>query len=250
MLRGLKAFGLAGALLLLAVLAGCATPQVAALLARVPGELPQRAELSSTPFFPQEAHQCGPAALATVLSHEGVQVTPETLSDYLYLPARAGSLQAEMLGSTRRNGFVAYPLSGRLDDVLREVSAGTPVVVFQNLAFSIFPLWHYAVVIGYDLPANELVLRSGVTRRLTMSLNVFERTWARGDSNSRDCAAKKLCFRSCEPRTGFAPRRTRGIFCRTATLAGQSRSAHRPGQRRLCAARPCRGRGRVPSGSA
>jgi tetratricopeptide (TPR) repeat protein len=53
-------------------------------------------------------------------------------------------------------------------------------VVLQNLAFSFAPVWHYAVVVGYDLPREEIVLRSGTTRRLEMRLSTFERVWARG----------------------------------------------------------------------
>lgn len=161
------------------LLTGCATPQVTALLAQLPAALPERAQLASTPFYPQEIYQCGPAALATVLVHAGVATTPEALVSQVYLPDRKGSLQAEMLAATRRHGLVAYPLAPRMEDVLREVAAGTPVVVLQNLTFSFAPLWHYAVTIGYDLPRGEITLRSGVTRKLLMTLGNFEGTWAR-----------------------------------------------------------------------
>jgi tetratricopeptide (TPR) repeat protein len=36
------------------------------------------------------------------------------------------------------------------------------------------------VAIGYDLAARQIILRSGVTQRLAMSLDTFERTWVRG----------------------------------------------------------------------
>ena len=36
-------------------------------------------ELTQVPFFPQTLHQCGPAALATVLGWSGVHATPEAL---------------------------------------------------------------------------------------------------------------------------------------------------------------------------
>ena len=124
-------------------------------------------------------YQCGPAALATVLAYRGAAVTPESLAASVYLPGREGSLQAEMLSAARRAGYVAYLLEPRLDDVLREVAAGTPVVVLQNLTFSFAPTWHYAVAVGYDIGREELVLRSGTTRRLTLTLSNFEHTWAR-----------------------------------------------------------------------
>jgi len=162
-----------------ALLAGCAAPQVSSLIEQRPAGLPEAAEIAATPFFPQEDYQCGPAALAAVLVHAGRDATPSSLLPQVYLPARKGSLQAEMLAATRRHRLVAYPLAPRMEDLLRELAAGTPVVVLQNLALDWWPQWHYAVAIGYDLGRREVVLRSGVTRRLTMPLDTFEHTWAR-----------------------------------------------------------------------
>jgi tetratricopeptide (TPR) repeat protein len=112
----------------------------------------------------------------------GVQVQPDDLTEQVYLPGRQGSLQVDMLAASRRQGLLSYPLAPRLGDLLREVAAGHPVLVLQNLTFSFAPLWHYAVVIGFDRERNTIMLHSGVTERLEMSLFTFERTWARGDS--------------------------------------------------------------------
>ena len=86
-----------------------------------------------------------------------------------------------MLVASRRNGLPAYVLQPKVEAVLREVAAGNPVLVLQNLSFAAYPVWHYAVVIGFDRERNQLVLHSGRTARLEMSLFAFERTWARGD---------------------------------------------------------------------
>jgi Peptidase_C39 like family/Tetratricopeptide repeat len=168
--------GLVWALLFLS---GCATPQLAALAQRWPEHLPEAAQLSHVPFFPQDDHLCGPASLAMVAQAAGVAVTPAELTDQVYLPGRQGALQAEMLAAARRLRQVAYPLAPRLPDLLREVASGQPVLVLQNLSLPIKPLWHYAVVIGYDRARDEIVLHSGVTPRLTMTLSTFEHTWAR-----------------------------------------------------------------------
>jgi tetratricopeptide (TPR) repeat protein len=179
--RATRVPAFAGALLVILFVAGCATPQVSALIARPPPTLAERAELTSVPFYPQERYQCGPAALATALVYSGVATSPEALVSQVYLPEREGALQAEMLAAARRHGRVAYRLAPRLEDVLHEVAAGTPVVVLQNLAFAVVPRWHYAVVIGYDRASEEIILRSGTTQRLAMTLSNFERTWARGE---------------------------------------------------------------------
>jgi tetratricopeptide (TPR) repeat protein len=139
-----------------------------------------QADLSSVPFFAQKEYECGPAALAMVLAAAGVVVKPEELVEQVYLPARKGSLQVEMLAATRQRGLVAYPLKPALQDLLAEVAAGHPVLVFQNVSLPIYPVWHYAVVIGYDLDRNTITLHSGETERMELSLFTFERIWARG----------------------------------------------------------------------
>ena len=114
-------------------LAGCATPQVGQLAQQWPGDLPQRALLTSVPFFAQEDHACGPAALAMVLRSAGLAVVPEQLVGQVYVPGRQGSFQTELLVSARRHGLPAYVLEPSVAAVLREVAAGHPVLVFQNL---------------------------------------------------------------------------------------------------------------------
>jgi len=165
--------------ILLLGLAGCATPQLQALLGSDSPGLPQRVELDAVPFYAQDEYQCGPAALAMVLEAGGKAIGPDALRPQVFVPERQGSLQVEMLAAARRNGFVAVELKPSLSDLLAEIAAGTPVVVLQNLALDWYPAWHYAVAIGYDLKEQQIVLRSGTDRRLEMPLSTFERTWQR-----------------------------------------------------------------------
>jgi tetratricopeptide (TPR) repeat protein len=160
-------------------LTGCASlwPQTALLREGLPQGLPERVELTEVPFFPQSEYQCGPAALATALASSGVKVTPEDLVAQVYLPERKGSLQIEMLAAARRHGLVSYQLAPRFEDLLRELSAGTPVIVLQNLGFR--DGWHYAVAVGYDYERGELILRSGVTERRVLPFTVHEFVWMR-----------------------------------------------------------------------
>jgi tetratricopeptide (TPR) repeat protein len=162
------------------MLAGCATSGSMEALRRN-SDLPRNHELVNTPFFPQELYQCGPAALATVLTARGIRKIPEELESEVYIPARQGSLQVEMLAAARKHGVVPVIMPPDMENLLREVAAGNPVLVLQNLALSWFPSWHYAVVIGYDLDERTILLRSGTTRREKLSFRTFEKTWARSN---------------------------------------------------------------------
>ena len=138
-------------------------------------------ELSDTVFFPQSEFQCGPAALATVLHSAGVVTKPDALAEQVFMPARQGSLQVELLAATRRAGRIPYQIDPTLRALRAELDAGRPVLVLQNLGLGMLPVWHYAVAIGLDPVGDRVVLRSGVERRQLSPASGFLRTWGLAD---------------------------------------------------------------------
>jgi hypothetical protein len=145
------------------------------------GDLEQPFELAETPFYPQERYQCGPAALATLLASSGIRTSPEALTPQVYLPERRGSLQIELLAATRAAGRIPYSIDGTMAAVTAELQAGRPVLVLQNLGTGWFPRWHYAVIVGVNPGTDDVILRSGVTRRRITAVDTFIRTWERGE---------------------------------------------------------------------
>ena len=143
-------------------------------------QVPNQHELDTVPFYPQEKYQCGPASLAMALGWSGLQITPDVLTPQVFTPKLKGSLQPAMVAAARRQGRVAYEIMGA-NALLREIAAGHPVIVLQNLGLSWIPVWHYAVVIGYDLSAEVIILHSGVTIQKMTELKTFENTWARSN---------------------------------------------------------------------
>jgi len=141
-------------------------------------QLPQHFEIEAVPFFPQEKYQCGPAALSMALGWSGLQIPPDVLTQEVFTPALKGSYQSALIGATRRHGRMAYPLSDRLN-LFKEIVAGHPVIVLQNLGLSWYPIWHYALAIGFDLDRGNILLHSGTTPRKTTAISVFESTWRR-----------------------------------------------------------------------
>jgi len=108
-----------------------------------------------------------------------VDIDASKLVDEIYLPSRLGSLQIEILASARRHGRLPYRITPNMRTLLSEIVAGNPVLVLQNLGLSWTPQWHYAVVVGFDLNRQEIILRSGVDKRHITNMNTFELTWAR-----------------------------------------------------------------------
>jgi len=165
-------------LLPLLLVAACASraPVLPPALEHLPG--PRSVELASVAFFPQQDYQCGPASLAAVLRHAGVDVDPDALRPHVYLPKRKGSLAIELAAAARSFGRIPYQPPPTLGALLAELQAGRPAVVLQNLGLSGYPVWHFAVVIGYAGDRDTFVLRSGKTRRLEETSYTFMQTWS------------------------------------------------------------------------
>lgn len=162
-------------------LSGCATRavQTETLLADRSSR-PAHAETTSVPFENQTAGHCGPATLAMVLRWAGKPVSVDEISKQVYTPGAKGSFQADMISASRRQGMMAVPIEG-MPALLDEVAAGHPVIVFENLALSWLPRWHYAVVYGYDLDRREALMHSGPEKDKRWDLEKLERSWMLAD---------------------------------------------------------------------
>jgi hypothetical protein len=162
-------------------LAGCAlTParQTQYLLDNPP-DLPAAHRIEQVKFIEQEDNFCGPATLAMAMDYAGKPAPVEELAAQVFTPGKEGSLQQDMLSGARRQGMLAVQIQG-LPSLLKEVEAGHPVIVFLNLGLSWYPIYHYALVTGYDLSDPAVVMHSGSTPGKVWNMKKFERSWSLG----------------------------------------------------------------------
>jgi hypothetical protein len=160
-------------LALLVLLTACSSEPV---LSPITSRLPERVELSDVPFFPQNAFQSAPAAMASMLLQRGVNTDPGLLKDRVYIAGR-DDMRPALVATAEAHDMLVYPLQPTMDALLGEVAAGNPVLVLQNVGMDMWPDWHYAVVVGYDLHKQTLTLRSGGSRRLQSDFAAFEKSW-------------------------------------------------------------------------
>lgn len=161
---------------------GCATAtkQTDELLNTPPTELPRASVIPNVPFVEQSVGYCGPATLTMVMNWNGKNISVDDLAKQVYTPGMKGSFQADMISASRRNAMMAVQIEG-LNELLHEVSAGHPVIIFENLALKWAPQYHYAVVYGYDLDRQEIIMHSGPEKAKRWGLRKFERSWVLGD---------------------------------------------------------------------
>jgi tetratricopeptide (TPR) repeat protein len=172
---------IAGIFLFLISLSACVAPQSKQLQLERPHDLPSKAFIKDVPFYPQQQFHCGPSTLSMVMNFYGKKLTPKELAKDVFTPGRKGSFQAEMKAAVRKRGMLAYELTPELVYLLAEVSVGHPVIILQNKSVKYYPIWHYALVIGYDLNKKQIYLHSGLNENYVVSMSVFEFTWKRSN---------------------------------------------------------------------
>lgn len=181
-------------LLLFLTVAGCVSPapQTDAFFRTLPGEseaslrapvgLPLRVEIAHVPFVNQSAGYCGPATLSMAMQWAGQNtgVEMKALGEQVFTPNNKGTFQEDLISASRRHGMMAVPISG-LESLLHEIAAHHPVIIFENLGFTWYQRWHYAIVYGYDLPNRKVIMHSGPEKAKHWDIATFERSWEYGD---------------------------------------------------------------------
>jgi hypothetical protein len=114
------------------------------------------------------------------LNFSGSTITAEELATQVFTPGSNGSLQTDLISGARRQGYFAIPIKG-LPSLLKEIAAGHPVIVFENIGLNWMPMWHYSLVIGYDLSAQEITMHTGIDQAKSIDMRVFERSWMLGN---------------------------------------------------------------------
>lgn len=167
---------------LLVVLTACQTPPQTKQLLAAPPDIARQHVIAQVPFYPQQQFFCGPTTLAEVAGFYGLSKSPDDIAPATFIPGLDGTLQIEMAAATRQLGLVAYAQPrATMAQLLSLVEEDIPVIVLQNNSIAWLPQWHYAVIIGYDLDAAEVVLHTGVTQAHRLNFATFERTWQRGN---------------------------------------------------------------------
>lgn len=144
--------------------------------------LPERVELNGVPFFRGNANQSGSMALASMLSQQGVRITPGLLDKPLKLQGGVATLEGSIENVARDYGMLVYPLDHNLPALLTQVAAGHPVLLRYSDGVAFLGGPRYALLVGYDSYKQRVLLRSGMNRRLQVDFGSFTSAWEKEGS--------------------------------------------------------------------
>jgi ABC-type bacteriocin/lantibiotic exporter with double-glycine peptidase domain len=171
-----------GLFLLIALLAvacsGCAGKSFSDLR---PGIESRGHYIEGVPFFRQDEYDCGPAALAVVLSFWGRSVDLEEIRGRVLTPKLRGTLPMDLERYAREAGFTAESSAGAasLEMIKTPVRNSIPVICLLDLGFGPYKQPHYVTVIGFDDGNTIFITHDGVKQDRLMSYETFERAWSR-----------------------------------------------------------------------
>ena len=174
-----KNFITKGLLAIFLFISSCLSPSFTRVSDNILKSPSQGYYISNIPFYPQKRYYCGPASLASILNFYGKNFSQDEIAEKVFEPKLTGTLIMDILLFARRNGFKGEVLQGNSDILKREISLGHPLIVFFNLGFKIHPVYHYAVLVGYDDLMKVFILYSGTTKNKIISYKDFYKKWGK-----------------------------------------------------------------------
>ncbi len=137
--------------------------------------------VAGVPFFPQDPHQCGPAALAALVSFLGQPTAPESIAHEIYQPTVEGTSTAAMLAYGARHHLPIEARRGTLAELHHEIDAGRPIVALLSQGL-LTRSYHFVVVTGYDPATGALYGYSGRDADAQWRADDFSKRWDRADN--------------------------------------------------------------------
>jgi ABC-type bacteriocin/lantibiotic exporter with double-glycine peptidase domain len=172
--KGLFFFLLAAVIAI--IISGCATKNFSALRPGIEG---RGHYIDGVPFYRQQEHSCGPAALAGILAFWGRPASLEQITAAVYLPELRGTLPMDMENFMREAGFETFSAAGTLEEVKAHIRTGRPVICLLDLGFGLYRQPHYVTVLGFDDVNAVLIVHDGIQANRVISSDAFAREWSR-----------------------------------------------------------------------
>jgi ABC-type bacteriocin/lantibiotic exporter with double-glycine peptidase domain len=175
-----RTFAPALCLLILCILTvSCSAPGRDALLKDISADPFAGSYIKGVPFFPQNEYMCGPAALASVMGYWGEKAGMKDVAKEVYEEKLKGTLPLDLFLHAKEKGFDAVYYRGSLADLKEKIAAGTPLILFLNLGYEMYPVGHYIVVVGYSERSRAVMAHSGMTEEEVFTYDDLLESWSK-----------------------------------------------------------------------
>ena len=166
--------------LVVLLLVGCSTYRgtardtTPAKLAQEPGWI----LLRDVPYVPQQHEtECGAAAIGMVVSY-WTGTEPKTALHHFRPVGERGIAAGKLRDYAREQGLASFVIEGKLEDLVRELEAGRPVLVGLSKPQSRDRVWdHYEVVVGLHKTKKRIVTLDPSEGWRENTLEGFVREW-------------------------------------------------------------------------
>jgi len=135
--------------------------------------------IEGVPFVKQAEYDCGPAALASVLSFHGKAVDLKRITASVYLPKLRGTLPMDLERFAKDEGFKTSSSAGTTTALKTAIRNNIPVICLLDLGFAFYRQPHFVTVIGFDDGNGLFIMHDGGTPNRTIPYEDFGKKWAR-----------------------------------------------------------------------
>lgn len=134
--------------------------------------------VEGVPFRLQEqADDCGPAGLSTLLAHRGRELPVAEIARVVTEPKLGGSLLQDLENFARHQGFTTRSGRGDLARLRLFLASGHPVLIPIDAGTWPFSRPHYLVLYGFA--PQHFLAHAGTTERVVIEATELERRWSK-----------------------------------------------------------------------
>lgn len=133
--------------------------------------------IENVPFVRQKDNFCGPAAMASVMSFYGQDISQDAISKEVYTPKLRGALISDMENFAREMGYQAETKNADLNGLISVVEEGIPAILIVDLGKWVASVPHYYVLYGYNKDKSTFLLHTGFKSDQEMSFSELDKQW-------------------------------------------------------------------------
>lgn len=133
--------------------------------------------LEAVPAIAQNAYQCGPASLASVMNAWGKEVSADEITKALYKPGARGILNFELAGYAEKQGFWTETREPDEEELKAWIRKKIPPIVMLHTGFLWFEKYHFVVLKGFSGKAGVFYANTGEAQTRAIDTAEFLKKW-------------------------------------------------------------------------